>query len=1534
MASRMIEFVVKVDSASAQQRLEQIKAIVGEMPQKIPINLDQTQVSQQAKTIRDSLVQTFDAGKKAAFDAVETQRKVVASLVSVGKSGTKEFATAREELLRAKKEAEKFAEALKKADPATLSEKLQKFARSIGPTLAPLVGIGGIIGVKELIQPATELETMTARIKTLGGEAKTLANEYAKMATELASKYPVAATKIQQATYDALSAGIDPAKESIQSFTEAALKLSVAGMEGVGNSVNILSSLLNAYGASAQEASKYSDILFQTVNLGKTTVPELNQYLAQIIPTAASIGLSFENVGAALALMTANGIPTAQATTTLNALLNELLSPSEKLSPVLQKAGVSLQTLAQEGLPKTLERIKTALQETGQNVFTAFGSTEAMKAFNVLSKDVGRFTENLAQMRRATGTTQSAFEEMSSTTAMQFDQLKAIIENLLIEIGQTLLPIIKDAINTIVPPIITAINAFAKYHGIILPLIGTVGALKGAKLLLGGAFLQAGSAALASAQQIGVVTTATNLATKAVQGMKAAVLSNPFGIAIAAITTLVPLVGELVDALTTTTEETLEQARAQSELINKEKEQVQITRDNVAAKKSLVDEYISLAEKSQLSAQEQERLKALQNELAEKFPQTANSAGEFSASLETLHSISGRLDGQLNQLTNRLANLSQQAKEHTTLILGLEKEVAWEKFSEQFRHVSLLTPTLLYSETMKVLGYWMGQFRTATDEEAERIKDFLRNIAMGTTKGFEDMLKRGAKAMGVNLEVVNKYLQDISELDPSRRLAISNAIEKVITSLEAEKQAYIGVWQEKTKAETPPKVETQNNAYATILATIREFGKKYKTLSNELRQQTEKEIRDAIKINVQSQQLTEEQANTLYKHLENITKAKKEHTIKQIQENDTVLRNLKQRLEEEKDNLERSVAEQKAILTKAGLAPTLIDEQKEILQTIELYEKYKNEATKALSDVKTEEGKAKMRDFVQTLEKDIEKLQIKLIGLNAEVEAKLRELPLRKLELGIGVDTDDAEQKLKIFTDLIEQYHVQIEELKKEFAKVEIMDPLQGIGILEQISEIDKKRLQLEEKSLKLRTELKKQGATEIAEIEYMITLDELERTLKEELAKTKENEVLKFAAWKKYYFARQEAEKKYLSESTKGINILRDTLEDAAKVFAQSLTENFDPVRSTISDLETRIKNVSEYQQTNYEDEEKRLFDSLKKQEITTAEFLSRLSDLRRKKSEEDAKNSDKWTKAGLNLQLAAVKASEKIIQDMGERQKEIMGNAVAKIGKDWKGMGEDLAKFAEVTAGASVAAFGAMLAAGVEVGEAFRKGLLGTLLKTTQQAILTYIPQIYSAFLAWLGPWGIAAATGAIAVVYSALEVAKAAIGAYKEGGLVKGIGTESSDSNIARLSVGEYVVNAQSTKKNLPLLIHINKHKANATDFFIQNRDARNEIIQRFLTDDMIRKEMQQKLSQDILRFTHIAQIIATNEYFVMPEFSLEIRELKLHQQQQKVLLTQILEAIKQGNYTRKTYQNVDVKLALDDKNIVKKVEYQRYLQMRST
>ncbi|MEG2702411.1 MAG: phage tail tape measure protein, partial [Clostridia bacterium] len=220
--------------------------------------------------------------------------------------------------------------------------------------------------------------------------------------------------------------------------------LAVAGFTDVDTAVGATAKVLNAYKMDVSETDRIHKILMATQNKGITTVGELSASLAQVTPTAAAMGVSFEQVGAALATMTAQGTPTAQATTQLNSLFAELGKSGTVAAENLKKAtegtryaGMSFQDMMTAGVPlnEVLDQMGGYADANGLSLLDMFSSIEAGKAALAMAgENAGQYTTNLAAMSTQADIVDDAYAKMMDTLEGQASRLKESAKNLGISI--------------------------------------------------------------------------------------------------------------------------------------------------------------------------------------------------------------------------------------------------------------------------------------------------------------------------------------------------------------------------------------------------------------------------------------------------------------------------------------------------------------------------------------------------------------------------------------------------------------------------------------------------------------------------------------------------------------------------------------------------------------------------------------------------------------------------------------------------------------------------------------------------------------------------------------------------------------------------------------------------------------------------------------------------------------------------------------------------------------------------------------------
>ena len=324
--------------------------------------------------------------------------------------------------------------------------------RSINNLLKAGFVTKGLSYLKEAISFVSEetgkLNDSIRMASTLFGDYDVDLDKLAKNLRTISNETQVAASDLGMGLYNALSSGI-PASEDMGEALEYVRKNALtakAGMADLDSTVRASASVMNAYGMTVDDTDRILGIMMNTQNLGITTIGELSTTLAQVIPTAAAFGVSFEEVGAALATMTAMGTQTAQATTGLNNLLSELGRQSQQgaknLAAAADAAGLgkkSFSDLVDEGYSLTdiLLLMQRYAEQNGQSLIDMFGSIEGGRAaLQLVTQDGEKFTSNLESMYH----TEGMVEEASGTVMTATDRLGQSIANAASSIGQKLLP--------------------------------------------------------------------------------------------------------------------------------------------------------------------------------------------------------------------------------------------------------------------------------------------------------------------------------------------------------------------------------------------------------------------------------------------------------------------------------------------------------------------------------------------------------------------------------------------------------------------------------------------------------------------------------------------------------------------------------------------------------------------------------------------------------------------------------------------------------------------------------------------------------------------------------------------------------------------------------------------------------------------------------------------------------------------------------------------------------------------------------------
>ena len=366
-----------------------------------------------------------------------------------------------------------------------------------------------------------------AKVSTIADSSEVSLGTLKKNILDLSNQSGKGASELAEATYQALSASV--ATKDVSKFLTQAVGLAKAGFLETSSAVDVLTTVINAYGASASDADKIANMLIQTQNDGKTTVDELAQAMGQVIPTAAALNIPLEQLSAGYVALTKQGINTANATTYLNGMFNELAKDGSTVSQILQQqTGRTFGELMAEG--KTLGDVMQILNKSVDGNSEAFlnlwSNTRAGKgALALLNNGVGEFNTEVDRMLNSTGNVEDALNNLATPGAKARKALNSLV-NAGIQIGDVLAPhieklagwvqVLADKFSNLSPHtqrLIVTIGLIVAAIGPVLTVLGTLTSGLGAVIGLAGQIIP----------MIGLVAGALGLATPVLLGIVAGI---------------------------------------------------------------------------------------------------------------------------------------------------------------------------------------------------------------------------------------------------------------------------------------------------------------------------------------------------------------------------------------------------------------------------------------------------------------------------------------------------------------------------------------------------------------------------------------------------------------------------------------------------------------------------------------------------------------------------------------------------------------------------------------------------------------------------------------------------------------------------------------------------------------------------------------------------------------------------------------------------------------------------------------------------
>lgn len=349
----------------------------------------------------------------------------------------------------------------------------------------PIVAVGAAA-----TKMALDFDSVFVQMQSLAGATADEIDGMKESVLDLAGETGKAPKELAEALYFLRSSGLD-ASQAMDAL-EMAAKGSAAGLGSTVQVADAVSSAMNAYAKAGLSAAEATDVMVAAAREGKAEPAELAAQMGRLLPLSSELGISFQDVGAALASLSLSGNDAAAASTLLSNIMSKLLKPSQQAMELMDRVGISLDDIrsmiADKGLLGTLETLRASLGDAG---FTKFlEDAQAVQGGLALTgENVEKNREIFEALNDSVGATDEAFSKWAESMGAQNAQAWAKFQAAMIRLGDTIAPIASDLISFAA----SLLELFDKLPGPVKSALGALvlmAAATGPLLSIGGRMVQ------------------------------------------------------------------------------------------------------------------------------------------------------------------------------------------------------------------------------------------------------------------------------------------------------------------------------------------------------------------------------------------------------------------------------------------------------------------------------------------------------------------------------------------------------------------------------------------------------------------------------------------------------------------------------------------------------------------------------------------------------------------------------------------------------------------------------------------------------------------------------------------------------------------------------------------------------------------------------------------------------------------------------------------------------------------------------------
>jgi TP901 family phage tail tape measure protein len=349
---------------------------------------------------------------------------------------------------------------------------------TVGLAALGVVGAVAVMGAAS-VKAAGDFQEQMGIINTIAHQTPAELDKTGQAIRALSVSSGTGLTDLTKGFYDLLSAGV-PATKAMDALRQANT-LAIGGLATTAQTVDLITTAINSYGLNTKQAALATDQFALAVQDGKVTADQIASSFADVAPLAHTMGIGIDEISTTYAVLTARGVPAAEAMTQMNRAMIELLKPNADLADLQTKLHVKFADIARDkGLVEALNEMRTAAEANGVPFQNLFGRLEGMKfALATTGPQFQTYSDELSKMHDATGTAAAQAAERMGTFDRQLSILGNSLQSLAIGVGNAFLPALTAVVQQ-VSGVVQSISEWSDAHpGLLAQILAVTGAIAG-----------------------------------------------------------------------------------------------------------------------------------------------------------------------------------------------------------------------------------------------------------------------------------------------------------------------------------------------------------------------------------------------------------------------------------------------------------------------------------------------------------------------------------------------------------------------------------------------------------------------------------------------------------------------------------------------------------------------------------------------------------------------------------------------------------------------------------------------------------------------------------------------------------------------------------------------------------------------------------------------------------------------------------------------------------------------------------------------